>query len=704
MALNGNGNGQNDGVLQILAVCGSQSNGDGGLAGGNTGNGAVGNGGDAIVGAAPGNGAVIQRHILAGHGHGAVEHQSAAGLDHADGRGEGKDDLITVAGAGAAVQGHAVVAAVGTGAEQLGAAVAQVCAAAGGIAEDILGAGAGDVNRLAGTDGIIAAGAQIDVGTVVLHIVVIAAGEGDGPGQSGIIGQGDGVVADGDSGVLVHTVVVLQGLSTVNNQVLFTAVNAVAVQGVNHIANQVGSAGVHGQLFLGLRRLGGLGLSNLRLSYLGLGHFRLGGNGFGGLGLFLSLVHILQQLSVEHDEGADALAFVVIESGVGTGGNTLEADVLQGGTAELLSADAVKGQDCHICIALIQPAVVDGLHDSVAHQGGAGGLVGVGGGLGGIHVVQPHAVGAVLAGAHAVHQLLQLNLHGLQIGTVHMVHDVNDGCCVPADGTEPVGAGVGGGRVGGMVEQLLGAVVHVIADPLHTADDQVQLFGVADVLGILSPEGQDHVQAVQPQVGAGIGSPGMPEVIAGILQQVAAGGLIQVCIQSSGHGQVALIAGHPVAVHQQAGSLVAVGAVGGIIAGCLLGAVVGAGCPATGSGDHAGHVLNHIVLIHTLAGNLVDILNALEDDAVVVAPVKEVGLAVFTLFVIPGKVGLEILDHSSGIIAGIIDGNTIDVGFRLCQGGGQGSIGFCCECVGRHHADYHNQSQDKSQDTLGKLH
>ena len=285
-----------------------------------------------------------------------------------------------------------------------------------------------------------------------------------------------------------------------------------------------------------------------------------------------------------------------------------------------------------------------------------------------------------------------------------MVHDVNDGCCVPADGTEPVGAGVGGGRVGSMVEQLLGAVVHVIADPLHTADDQVQLFGIADVLGILSTEGQDHVQAVQPQVGAGIGSPGMAVVVACILQQVAAGSLVQVRIQGSGHGQIALIAGHLVAVHQKAGSLIAVGTVSGVITGCLLGAVVGAGCPTACGGDHAGHVLHNVVLVHTLAGNLVDILNALEDDAVVVAPVKEVGLAVFTLFVIPGKVGLEILDHSSGIIAGIIDGNTIDVGLCLCQGCGQGSIGFCCECVGRHHADYHNQSQDKSQDAFGKLH
>ena len=255
-----------------------------------------------------------------------------------------------------------------------------------------------------------------------------------------------------------------------------------------------------------------------------------------------------------------------------------------------------------------------------------------------------------------------------------------------------------------MVIQLLGAVVHIVADPLHSGDDQIQLLLVADVLGVLSPEGEDHVQAVQPQVGAGVGGPGMAEIVTSILQGILAGGAVQIGIQGCRHGQVAIVAGHFVSIQQQAGGLVAIRAVGGIVAGALLGSVIGAGGPAAGSGNQAGHILHDIVLVDTLAGDFVDILDAFEDNAVIVAPVEEVGLAVFALFVIPGEMGLEILDHSRGIVAGIVNGNAIDVGFGFCEGCVECCVRFCCVAIDGHQADHQDHSQEHGQDALCKFH
>ena len=70
----------------------------------------------------------------------------------------------------------------------------------------------------------------------------------------------------------------------------------------------------------------------------------------------------------------------------------LEADVGQSAAAELLIADALESQDGHVGVALVQPAVVNGLHDCVADKSGAGGLIRVRGGVACAQVVQPHAV------------------------------------------------------------------------------------------------------------------------------------------------------------------------------------------------------------------------------------------------------------------------------------------------------------------------
>ena len=196
----------------------------------------------------------------------------------------------------------------------------------------------------------------------------------------------------------------------------------------------------------------------------------------------------------------------------------------------------------------------------------------------------------------------------------------------------------------------------------------------------------------------------MAVVIAGIFQRIALSSAVQIRIQGIGHGQIALIAGHLVAVHQQACGLVAVRAVGGVVAGCLLGRVIGAGSPSAGGSDHAGHVFDHIVLIYIFAGDFVNILDAFKDDTVVVTPVEEIGLAVFTLFVVPGEVGLEVLYHSPGIIAGIVDCNSVNVGFCFCHGCGQSCIRFGCVYMRRHHACKHYKSQKQGNHSLCNLH
>ena len=469
------------------------------------------------------------------------------------------------------------------------------------------------------------------------------------------------------------------------------------------------AGGLIGQGIKGLRlRLNGSGgLGDGRLGGSGgLGDGRLGGNGGrGGLLRLLGLVHILQHLCIEHDEGAKALALVDLEFGVGAAGRALEADILQVVVAELHVADAIEGQDGHVGIALVQPAVVDGLHDCVADQGGAGGLIGVGAGLGGIHVVQPHTVGGILAGLHAVHQLLELDLHGLQILALHRIHHVNDGGGIPADGAQPIGARVGFGGVGGVVEQLLGAVVHVVADPLQPTDDQIQLCGIADALGVLSPEGQDHIQTVQPQVGRRITGPGVAEVVAGIGQGVLGRRSIQVVVQRLGHGQIAAVAGHLIGIQEQRCGLVAVCAVGVVITGALLLGVIGTLGPGAVGGDQAGHVFHDIVLVLLIAGHFVQVLNTLEDDAIVIAPVEKIAFAVgFSLFVVPGELGLEFLDHSRGIVACIVQGDAVDVLLGLIEGGGQSSIAFSREHAHRQKADDHDRTQQQADNALHSFH
>ena len=428
----------------------------------------------------------------------------------------------------------------------------------------------------------------------------------------------------------------------------------------------------------------------------------------GDFGLFLSLVHILQNLSIEHDEGAKALAFVIIEGGVGAAGCTLEADVRQGVAVQLIFADAIEGQNGHIGIALVQPTVVDSLHNGIAGQRSAGSLVGVGGRLRSLHVVQPHAVGSILASLHTVHQLNQLLLHSFQVVAFHGIHDINDGSSIPANSAQPVAAGIGGCGVGSMVEQTQLFVVHVVADPLHALDDQIQLCLVFGVLGVLSPEGQNHVQTVQPQVGAGIGSPGVTEVVAAcgqIVGAVCCGG-VQICIKLLGDGQIAAVAGHLIGIQQQAGSLIAVSAMGGAVTGALFAGVAGIGtlCPSAIGGDQAGHVLNHIFLVLLLAGDFVEVFNTLEDDAIIVAPVKEIALRVLSLLVIPSEVGLEGLDHFLGIIAGAVYGNVVDVSLGLGQRSSQRFIGSCRKCAHGQQAKYHDQTQHQANYAFHSFH
>lgn len=167
-----------------------------------------------------------------------------------------------------------------------------------------------------------------------------------------------------------------------------------------------------------------------------------------------------------------------------------------------------------------------------------------------------------------------------------------------------------------------------------------------------------------------------------------------------------LFAGHLIGIQQQAGSLIAVSAMGGAVTGALFAGVAGIGtlCPSAAGGNQAGHVLNHIVLVLLLAGDFVEVFNTLEDDAVIVAPVKEIGLAALSLLVVPSEVGSVILDHCRGIIAGAVYGNVVDVSLGLSQRSSQSFIGSCRKCAHGQQAEYHDQTQHQANYTFHSFH